>query len=89
MDNKKNPYEDRPEISSDMLEFCGSGYTTTNTNTMIYVDEEGMIRYDDEPTDVSIYGRGIYFNSNERFFMRLWLLVSNPFRYLFTGKIRY
>ena len=77
----KNRYKDSPEISSDMQEFTGSGYTTTFTTDNTYII--------DNVPDVSIYSRGIYFSSNERFFMRLWLLVSNPFRYLFTGKIRY
>lgn len=77
----KNRYKDSPEIPSDMQEFTGSGYTTTFTTDNTYIVNE--------IPDVSIYGRGISFSTNERFFMRLWLLISNPFRYLFTGKLRY
>jgi len=32
---------------------------------------------------------GLLFISDNKFFKRLWFLLSNPFRYLFTGKIRY
>ena len=27
--------------------------------------------------------------SGEAWYMRIWLFFSNPFRYLFTGKVRY
>lgn len=27
--------------------------------------------------------------SGEAWYMRIWLLLSNPFRYLFTGRVRY
>ena len=77
---KKNQYKDTPELPSDLHEFTGSGYTMTYTDGTEWVTTT---------SDVSIYGRGIYISTNERFLMRLWLLVSNPFRYLFTGKLRY
>lgn len=32
---------------------------------------------------------GIQIISDNSFFKRLWFFLSNPFRYLFTGKIRY
>ena len=34
-------------------------------------------------------GNGIVLKTGNRFFRRLWLMISNPFRYLFTGKIYY
>lgn len=33
--------------------------------------------------------KGILLMSNNGFFRRLWYLLSNPFRYIFKGKIRY
>lgn len=33
--------------------------------------------------------KGILLMSNNGFFRRLWYFVSNPFRYIFTGKVRY
>jgi len=33
--------------------------------------------------------KGILLMSNNGFFRRLWYFISNPFRYIFTGKIRY
>ena len=27
--------------------------------------------------------------SGEAWYMRIWLLLSNPFRYLFTGRVRH
>jgi hypothetical protein len=32
---------------------------------------------------------GLLFISDNKFFKRLWFLLSNPFRYLFTGRVRY
>ena len=32
---------------------------------------------------------GILIISDNKFFKRLWFVLSNPLRYLFTGKIRY
>jgi len=43
-------------------------------------------------SDVKLYvnpKRGILLISDNKFFTRLWFHISNPFRYLFTGKIRY
>jgi len=76
MENK-NPYKNSPEIPSNMQRFGGTAHTETFGDN-----------FEDILPDISLYGRGIYFSSNERFFMRLWLLISNPFRYLFTGKTR-
>jgi len=33
--------------------------------------------------------KGIIIISDNPFFKRLWFLLSNPFRYIFTGKVRY
>ena len=33
--------------------------------------------------------RGIVIKTTERWYVRIWLLLTNPFTYLFTGKIRY
>lgn len=33
--------------------------------------------------------KGIIIISDNKFFKRLWFLLSNPFRYLFTGRVRY
>lgn len=33
--------------------------------------------------------KGIIIITDNSFFRRLWFLLSNPFRYIFTGKIRY
>ena len=32
---------------------------------------------------------GVIIHSAERLHMRIWLLLSNPFRYLFTGRTRF
>lgn len=32
---------------------------------------------------------GIHITTGRKFFKRLWLYFSNPFTYIFTGKIRY
>ena len=32
---------------------------------------------------------GLTVVSSVRWYERLWYLISNPFRYLFTGKIKY
>lgn len=45
-----------------------------------------------EAADVRLYAnkkKGILLISDNKFFTRLWFLISNPFRYLFTGKLRY
>lgn len=31
----------------------------------------------------------LYLRTTTNFFIRLWRLLSNPFLYLFTGKLRY
>jgi hypothetical protein len=33
--------------------------------------------------------KGILLTTNSKFFTRLWFQISNPFRYIFRGKIRY
>lgn len=33
--------------------------------------------------------KGIIIISDNTFLKRLWFFISNPFRYIFTGKIRY
>ena len=32
---------------------------------------------------------GLLLISDNKFFTRVWFFISNPFRYIFTGKIRY
>lgn len=32
---------------------------------------------------------GITLSTSKNFIERLWFFITNPFRYLFTGKIRY
>lgn len=40
--------------------------------------------------DVGIVkGGGIIIMTTRNWYIRLWYFISNPFRYLFTGKIRY
>ena len=33
--------------------------------------------------------KSVVITSGEAWYMRIWLLLSNPFRYLFTGHVRY
>jgi len=33
--------------------------------------------------------KGITIISNEKWYTRIWVFLSNPFRYLFTGMVRY
>lgn len=37
----------------------------------------------------TIFNNSIEIKTGNNFIKRLWLLLSNPFRYLFTGKIIY
>ena len=42
--------------------------------------------------DVTLYPdkqKGILLKTDNNFWNRLWFQISNPFRYVFTGKIRY
>jgi len=42
--------------------------------------------------DVRLYAnkqKGILLLTDNGFWKRLWFLISNPFRYVFTGRIRY
>ena len=42
--------------------------------------------------DVRLYAnkqKGILLLSDNKFWKRLWFQISNPFRYVFTGRIRY
>lgn len=46
----------------------------------------------EQPADVKLYinpKRGILLISDNKFLKRIWFYISNPFRYIFTGKIRY
>lgn len=38
--------------------------------------------------DIVLKDKGITFYSSENWYLRLWILISNPFRYIFTGKIK-
>ena len=47
---------------------------------------------DEQPADVKLNPKkrkGILMITDNKFWIRLWFLLSNPFRYIFTGKIRY
>ena len=39
--------------------------------------------------DISKRHGGLLFISGKKFFTRLWFLLTNPFRYLFTGHIKF
>lgn len=47
---------------------------------------------DNAAPDVKLYayrGKGIIISTDNKFFIRLWFQLTNPFRYIFTGKIKY
>jgi hypothetical protein len=47
---------------------------------------------DEQGPNVFLYYRdtkSVFITSGEAWYMRIWLLLSNPFRYLFTGRVRY
>ena len=52
----------------------------------------GNNAYESTP-DVKLYEKpnkkGVIIKTGNGFFMRVWLLLSNPFRYLFTGQVHY
>ena len=57
----------------------------------------GTNRYEETPSvrkpDVQLSTlpkrKGIVLISDNKFFTRLWFQLSNPFRYIFTGKVRF
>ena len=56
----------------------------------------GNNKYEETPmpqmADVKLYAnkqKGILLLTDNKFWKRLWFQISNPFRYVFTGKIRY
>jgi hypothetical protein len=57
----------------------------------------GNNSYETEPnieqkSDVQLYPKkrkGILIMTDNGFWIRLWFAFSNPFRYVFTGKLRY
>jgi len=52
--------------------------------------EEKPVGITEEVADVRLLEtKGILLMSNNKFFKRVWYFISNPFRYIFTGKIRY
>ena len=59
----------------------------------IIVKTMGKSSYEKPAADVVINQSkkrtGLLLISDNRFFTRVWFLLSNPFRYIFTGKIRY
>jgi hypothetical protein len=81
-----NQYEDIPEVPSDMIyNWSASTHTLQfDGTTLEWQDAECECN----PT-YPIRCKGILIKSEEHFFMRVWLLLSNPFRYLLTGRIRY
>ena len=48
------------------------------------LDEQGpnLFLYHNNTKSVTI-------TTGEAWYMRIWLFLSNPFRYLFTGRVRY
>ena len=70
------------EIPSDSI-----NTTLPSGQTLQYLEYNEM---EGEWQDISpTFTKGIVIKTTENFFMRLWLLLSNPFRYILTGKIRY
>ena len=53
----------------------------------------GNNKYEEtQAPDVKLYTnpkKGILLISDNKFFTRVWFYLSNSFRYIFTGKIRY
>ena len=57
----------------------------------------GSNRYEETPSrrqpDVQLSTipkrKGVIIISDNTFFTRLWFQLSNPFRYIFTGKVRF
>jgi len=55
-------------------------------------ETQSDMQSDMQPADVKLYvnpKRGILLISDNKFLKRIWFYISNPFRYIFTGKIRY
>ena len=47
---------------------------------------------DEQEANLHLYYKntlGVTITSTEKWYTRIWLLFSNPFRYLLTGRIRY
>ena len=75
-----NQFEEKPsnvEYKINLYSGSTEQYLQFDGNTIEWVDAK------------STFIKGIIIKSEEKFFMRLWLSLSNPFRYIFTGKIRY
>jgi len=53
----------------------------------------GNSSYENPAADVKLYEKpnrkGVIIKTGNGFLTRLWLLLSNPFRYLFTGEVHY
>jgi len=76
-------------------------YETPEENSKIVVSneaDEGYVLIPEETevewkANVILYeepnSKGIVLKTGNKFFRRLWLMISNPFRYLFKGKIYY
>ena len=84
MGRSKN-YE-TPETATDTEFVIAEG--TENNHVLIPVESEmewkaNVILYE-KPNS-----KGIVLTTGNKFFRRLWLLISNPVRYIFTGKIYY
>ena len=61
-------------------------------NVEIQIDEEWLKEQILKQANVHLYPKdtlGVTITSGEAWYMRIWLLLSNPFRYLFTGSVRY
>jgi len=56
----------------------------------VYSDEDGG--YEEQGPNLFLYHnntKSVIITTGEAWYMRIWLLLSNPFRYLFTGRVRY
>ena len=58
-------------------------------NNMTTQEEENDVIYLRKEITKKNRFNGLTITSKEKWCMRLWYFMSNPFRYLFTGKIKY
>lgn len=64
------------ENCSHTLEFDGTTLEWVDPHAEFIVNEKAK-------------NRGIVIKTPEKWYMRIWFLLTNPISYLFTGKIRY
>lgn len=76
-------------MGSKIFEEKPNYYTSTISSgqTLDFMENnEQLMELSDATTK---FCKGMIVNSKETFFMRLWLVLSNPLRYILTGRIRY